>query len=215
MTTPFNTRHAIELNEARIENLDKLDLKLEKGSRVLDCGCGDGYFIQYFIDRGCQVTAFDGRRENVLAARKKYPNGDVTILELPIENITTYVFPRPFDLIFCYGLLYHLKEPISAIFRLADICSKYMLIETLVCDANFPVVILESENKDQLDQSLDGIGSRPSPSFITIAMRAAGFKRVTIPNNQPRHRDYFFTEMNNLDVIRDNHRLRKVIIGEK
>lgn len=56
--------------------LDLLILKLEKGSKILDLGCGNGRTVKYFVDKGFQVIGID-LSDNMLKLAKKYvPKGE-------------------------------------------------------------------------------------------------------------------------------------------
>lgn len=85
--------------------LKALDLK--KGERLLDAGCGYGFFAQYC--GGTDYTGIDfdaGRIELAKKRRADYPQekfqvGDATKLSFPDKS---------FDKVICYGLLHHLSD---------------------------------------------------------------------------------------------------------
>src|SRR5438105_3082377 len=110
----FETPAALELNRARLAHLQSLDLALD-GKRVLDVGCGVGHLAQFFLGRGCEVVCVDGREENIAILRAHHP-----ALESHIADIQTDALARfgKFDVVFCYGVLYHLANPLAALHNL-------------------------------------------------------------------------------------------------
>lgn len=76
-TSPFHTREALEFNEVMGTFLKSFipDLtRQEYITSALDAGCGgSGFFSRVLKELGLDVTAFDGRPENVAEAGKPNP----------------------------------------------------------------------------------------------------------------------------------------------
>src|SRR5262249_19207183 len=85
---------------------------------VLAYGAGTGLHTQFFIDRGCAVTITDGDPANVAAIRRRYPDHDVRCLDLDLA-LDAESLGR-FDIVYCYGTLYHLQHPDAALSRMAS-----------------------------------------------------------------------------------------------
>ena len=83
------------------------------GERVLDLGCGYGYYTDYFDQIGARAVGVDGAEAMVQIARKRYPNGDYRVADitgrLPFESAS-------FDLVFCNQVLMDI-ESIEGAFR--------------------------------------------------------------------------------------------------
>ena len=88
---------------------------LWKGKRVLELGCGTGIDAIDFARYGAYVDAVDlsnkaldvaGNRahQSHLASRMRFHQGN-------LEDLTRYVKPRPFDLIYSFGVLHHTPRP--------------------------------------------------------------------------------------------------------
>lgn len=175
--TPFDAPEALELNRARIEHLESLNLDL-KGKRVLDVGCGVGHFSKWFIGQGAKVTGLDIRSENLRQAV------DRTMMEIiwqSIETIEPDEYPyehRRFDIVFCYGLLYHLENPLRALRHMAALCEGILLLETIVCDHPAPLLMLRKENTALEDQGVSNLSTVPTPNFVLITLKAIGFPFV-------------------------------------
>lgn len=72
------------------------------GEKVLDLGCGYGYYTNYFDRIGADAVGVDGSEAMIKIAQKKYPNGKFLIMDLtkpmPIES-------NSFDIVFCNQVL--------------------------------------------------------------------------------------------------------------
>jgi FkbM family methyltransferase len=203
---PFDTPEALELNRARLDHLATLGLPLD-GRSVLDVGCGVGHLAQFFVDRNCRVKCVDGREENVRDLRQRYPGlpAGVADVEAGLESFGT------FDVVFCYGLLYHLENPVLGIRNMAQVCRDLLLIETLVCDSQLPVTHWAEEPLTG-NQALRGLGSRHSPSFVKLALNAAGFPFVYRAASPPRHPDFEVSWDNSLAWRQHGHLIRSVFV---
>ena len=65
------------------------------------------------------------------------------------------------------------------------------------------------------NQAVEGIGSRPSPAWVTQALNRIGFDHVYGPTQPPDHPDFRFEWKNNLEDLRDGHLLRCVFVGSR
>lgn len=87
-------------------------LDLQPGERLLDAGCGYGYFARYCEDADYTGIDFDpGRIELARRRRAAYPHqkfqvGDATCLGFPDKS---------FDKVICYGLLHHLSDEAASL----------------------------------------------------------------------------------------------------
>ena len=127
--TIFDQKHYLELIEARGETIRRVVKELKpalKLSTALDAGCGIGFFSEILREPGLQVRAFDGRAENVAEARRRFPQiifnqGDIESSEIRKLG--------EFDLVLCFGLLYHLENPLRAIRHLRSLTGKVLLLD--------------------------------------------------------------------------------------
>ena len=72
-----------------------------------------------------------------------------------------------------------------------------------------------SSGEASANQALAGLGCRPSPSFIAMALDRIGFAHVYGTTAPPQHPDFLFEWRNSLDVSRDGHNLRCVFIASR
>ncbi|SDA12800.1 Methyltransferase domain-containing protein [Methylobacterium sp. UNC378MF] len=139
-----------------------------RGKRILELGCGYGDIGAALWALGADVTLSEGRPEHVEAIRNRLPMlGSNKVVLCNLEN--GLVFDRDighFDLIIHFGVLYHLNDWQTSLAGCFEIC-KYLVLETEVCDSDDPHFEIKiEENKDGYDQSIVGIGSRPSADMV-------------------------------------------------
>jgi hypothetical protein len=119
-----------------------------------------------------------------------------------------------FDVVHCFGLLYHTDSPIQALRRLASVCRGQLVLETIVCDADGAIMLLADE-EGSANQALAGLGCRPSPSFVAMTLDRLGFAYVYGTTRPPRHPDFLFEWRNNFEARRDGANLRCMFIASR
>jgi SAM-dependent methyltransferase len=154
------------------------------------------------------VRCIDGRERNIASLRQRYPELEASVqdAEADLDHLGR------FDVVFCYGLLYHLESPLRALRGFARICTGQLLLETMVCDHEAPLMLLADETST-VSQALHGLGARPTPSFLTLALNRAGFRYVYRTAQPPKHEDFRFEWRNDLAWMRDGHPLRIVLVA--
>lgn len=204
----FDREHFRTFNAARLKHLASLELPVD-GKRVLDLGCGPGDLAQFFVARGCDVVCVDARQENINKLSRQYPD-----LQAHVADVETAALDvlGTFDVVFCYGLLYHLENPIAALRKIRKACTSLLFLETIVCDHYLPVVRLVKEPA-LVTQSLHRLGSRPSSSYVIKALKHVGFGFVYVPKKPPAHPDFQFKRQDNLDWYRRDGLLRGIFIA--
>ena len=86
-----------------------------KGRRVLEIGCGIGTDTINFARAGARVTAVDLSSESLDLARKRATVFGVHDLidfqEGNAEELSNFLEPRPYDLIYSFGVIHHSPHP--------------------------------------------------------------------------------------------------------
>ena len=206
----FDTPAALALNDARMTHLESLGLSLS-GKRVLDVGAGVGHLAVRLEKMGCTVVCVEGRPENVESLRIRYPQFEAQVANVEAEPLARF---GRFDAVFSYGLLYHLENPLQSLRNMAAAGSELLLLETIICDHDLPIVRIDDESKD-VNQALAGIACRPSPHYVVLGLSRVGFPYVYAPVTPPAHEDFRFEWKNNLDCARDGHNLRCMFVASR
>ena len=175
----------MQINKARQDHLATLGLD-QSNKTVLEVGAGIGLHTQFSIDRGCAVTITDGDPANVAAIRKRYPDHDVRSLDLDLA-LDAESLGR-FDIVYCYGTLYHLQHPDAALSRMASVCSGQILLETIVAPGAHAELHLVTEPPTS-DQAVGGVGCRPTRLWVLEALRRH-FGHAYATLTQPDHPDF-------------------------
>ncbi len=92
------------------------------GKRVLDLGCNAGYWALCAIEAGCDfVVGIDGRQMHIDQANFVFEVNDVD--RSRYRFLTGNVFDvdlrtwGEFDIVLCFGLLYHVSSPVQLLAR--------------------------------------------------------------------------------------------------
>lgn len=187
--TPFDKREYRRMIEARDASIRSVLQRVRSPLRLLtalDAGAGVGFFSQTLSECGLQVCGFDGREENVAEARKRYPHIPFAQGDLQERSILAL---GQFDLVLCFGLLYHLENPLQAIRNLHALTGKCLLLESMCIPDEKPSMLLREEPRED-DQSLTDVAYYPSESGLIKMLYRAGFKYVYRLAPLPEHDDF-------------------------
>lgn len=88
------------------------------GKRVLDAGCGAGWYTEYLLAQGATVTAIDASPHLVSFTRERV-RGQATVLQADLRQPLTFAADRSFDLVVSSLVLHYLADmgPTLAEFR--------------------------------------------------------------------------------------------------
>lgn len=181
----FRESHYVRHNQRRQEHLASLGLPIA-GRSVLELGAGIGDHTTFFIDRNCSVCTSDGRAELYEILRERYHWMRTEHIDLEDENLT---FADVYDIVYAYGLLYHLGNPAEALRRMAGWCGDVLLLETAVSPQDDVGDNLVSERRELGSQAVSGTGSRPSRRWVFDRLREL-FPHVYVTTTQPWHPEF-------------------------
>lgn len=120
------------------------------GLRVLDVGAWDGYWSFEALKRGArEVVAIDDFSDFLGKLSERDRKGWETFdlcktalghddqvcqrREMSVYDVTEAELGR-FDIVFCFGVLYHLRHPLLALDRLSTLCDQAIYIESAILD---------------------------------------------------------------------------------
>lgn len=165
---------------------DRLD-----GQRVLDSGCWDGAYAFLAEERGAkQVVAIDTweftgddltglhpRRETFDLAHRAL-GSSVKGIQMSLYSLHPEMMGK-FDTIFCFGVLYHLRDPLGALEKLRSVCRGTLIVETHVDLLDYPRPAAAFYEGDELNHDpTNWFG--PNHLCVLAWLRAAGFSRAEL-----------------------------------
>ncbi len=202
----FLTSEAQRINAARQDHLATLGLAIS-GRRVLEVGAGIGLHTAFFEERKCDVLSTDGSAVNLAEIRRRSPGRKTALLDLDDPGDITRL--GRFDLVYCYGTLYHLSDPDGALGRLATVCTGQILLETIVALGNYPelhrVVDPPADN-----QGIHGSGCRPTQLWVMDALKRH-FGHAYTSVSQPDHPEF----EPDWTLTRSFGNMRAIFVGSK
>ena len=176
------------LHARRLEHLTSLALPLWN-RRVLEVGARQGDLTHYFTDRNCTVTVVEPRMTNVMNLRKKLALGKlfprpnmVSIFSMDLEKQIPF---GKWDIVFCFGLLYHLERPLRFLRKIAPLVEDFLLLETLVSPER--QAFQEAQQADSM--ALSGRATRVPRKEIFQTLQSL-FPHVYVPITQPNHEQF-------------------------
>jgi SAM-dependent methyltransferase len=171
----FDRPFYIEINEARWIMAKGILGQLPGIKTCLDVGCGPGWFSARLLKMGYGVVGIDGRDELVEEAIRRVPEARFKVVDITLN--TAYAAVSPTDLVFCFGLLYHLENPFAAIRQLHALSNKYLFIETQIAPGDAANLVLVSEGKNET-QGLNFHAIIPSRRALLKMLYVSGFHSV-------------------------------------
>ncbi len=163
----FHTDFYLRHNARRLEHLASLRIPVA-GMSVLEVGAGIGDHSHYYIDRECSVTITEVRAESLRYLEKRYPDCRVRLLDMESPS---HIEGSPFDVVHCYGLLYHLGNPQEALAFLSQNTTGMLFLETRVSFGEDREINLAAETKSEPHQAYSGTGCWPTRPWVFEELR--------------------------------------------
>lgn len=152
-----------------------LDLK---NKRVLDVGCGNGYYLWRMLGAGAgSVVGVDPNwlfLNQFLAVKRYLPDLPAWHLPLALEELPAKL--EGFDTVFSMGVLYHRRSPIDHLLELKDCLRKggELVLETLVVEGDAQQVLVPEDRYAMMRN----VWFLPSVAALELWLRRAGFVDV-------------------------------------
>ena len=148
-----------------------------KGKRILDIGCGNGYYMLRMLGEGAgQVLGADPTRLFLYQFHiiKKYlPHRNIWLLPLKSEQLPAFGL---FDSVFSMGVLYHRKTPMDHLVELRSFLKAdgELVLETLVN----PVDNAETLIPEDRYAMMANVWNIPSIKTLEQWLEKAGFSEI-------------------------------------
>ena len=148
------------------------------GKRVLDVGCGNGYYMWRMLGAGADTVV--GIDPNwlflcqFLAMKHYLPDLPAWHLPLAFEELPGKL--QGFDTVFSMGVLYHRRSPIDHLLDLKDCLVRdgELVLETLVVEGDAQQVLVPEDRYAQMRN----VWFLPSVPALELWLRRAGFVDV-------------------------------------
>jgi 2-polyprenyl-3-methyl-5-hydroxy-6-metoxy-1,4-benzoquinol methylase len=112
-------RYFVEPHIKEFADLDRWDV-----SKVLEIGCGIGTDTISFARGGAQITAVDLSPKSLQLAKKRSHvvgfSEQVDFREADAEELSDYVPPEAYDLVYSFGVIHHTIDPKKVIQQVRD-----------------------------------------------------------------------------------------------
>jgi SAM-dependent methyltransferase len=101
-----------------------------KNLRVVDLGCLEGGYAVEFAKLGFDTLGIEAREENVEKCNYVKDNLHLTNLKFAKDDVRNMASYGKFDIVLCYGLLYHLNDPINFLKIVSSCTNKILFLNT-------------------------------------------------------------------------------------
>jgi tRNA (mo5U34)-methyltransferase len=109
-----------------------------RGMRVLDLGCAEGFFSFEAERRGASEVVsldFDPEMARRFALCAEAFDSSIRAHTMSVDDIDPGRFGT-FDLVMCFGLLYHLPDPLLAMEKIASVTSGSLLVQSWAMESS-------------------------------------------------------------------------------
>jgi len=175
-----------------------------EGLRVLDlaCNCG-GFSFEAAKSGASEVFGIDIVEHYVKQAnfiKEAIGASNVRFEKASLDDLNPETHGM-FDLTFCFGILYHLENPVATMRKVASVTKSVMIVDTALADFDRPVwrmQVLKGPGKatTALWRAEEGTCQLvPSKSAVTLLMQFLGFRTVEYLEatgkilDEPRYRE--------------------------
>ena len=171
---------------AQLEHPYQFDDLNFNGKAVLDLGANDGYFSFMAEQRGArQVVAVEAFSFEGFECMQRVLKSSVMLIKQNIFNIN---LPRIFDIVLCYGVYYHVSDPVRLLNKAFSMAKHEILFEGESFDSEEPCLKLLPIGYCN-DKSNVFAASTP---FMTKVAESNGFQLLSARNVAPNRKSWRF-----------------------
>ena len=164
-----------------------------KGKRVLDIGCNAGFWSLQAIEADCAyVLGVDGRQMHVDQAKLVFETKgiDPKRFDFVQGDIFEYDFGQhgEFDIVFYFGLMYHINKPVVLMEKIAEVNSDVVIIDTDLSTLKGPFLEIHHEPLDDPRNAVfNTMVLWPTKQAVAAIARQSGYEVTML---EPKFTDY-------------------------
>lgn len=162
-----------------------------QGAKVLDAGCGAGWYAEYLLGQGADVTAFDLNAE-FLALTKARVGIRAKVLQADLSMPLSFAADQEFDVVVCPLVLHYLRDWQPALREFNRVLKPAGVLAFSTHHPFMDWQLFKTENYfaiDLIEDEWEGIGRvdyyRRPLTAITEDLHAAGFWIERLLEPQP------------------------------
>jgi len=155
---------------------------------ILEIGCWEGDVCVECVKRGAKVTGIDIETSDRLIANLENHNFEFLQLDMFSEK---FLQLPTYDYVFCFGVLYHVENIISALTRIRTKAAQSVILENVFNNLDGPVMMYHTADTLKNNFSNWWTGT---PECFEMMMTDIGYRDITI-NIGTKPRDYGVSEI--------------------
>ena len=120
------------------------------GRKVLDVACSAGHFSFLFARMGAQVHGFDHDPKAIEQAQfiaDQLHHEWAGSTKFVVADLENFPAQEQYDLVFCSGVFYHLKDPLGGAQKLTRLTRRWILLQSCVSNRHEPVFELSDPTR--------------------------------------------------------------------
>jgi SAM-dependent methyltransferase len=167
-----------------------------KGVRMVDLGCLEGGYSIEFARLGMDVLGLEIRESNFRNCMHVKSRSNLDNLKFVQDDAWNVERYGRFDVVLCFGLLYHLDKPTSFLHMLGDVCNKALFVHTHIA----PVEASKTFDLSAMTQHEDAEGRWYTEFPDGLRVDRSASKWASLENN----RSFWLRKEFVLGAIRDS-----------
>jgi SAM-dependent methyltransferase len=194
-----------------------------RGKRILDLGSHDGRWAFAALKSGASfVCGIEARASLIKKAEENFSKYNVPVDQYKFvcaDIFTAFkdIEPGQFDTVFCFGIFYHICEHAELLRIIHALRVDTLILDTNVCQAPFPVVIVNREIIDKEGSGLDRHNKKPNKKRALAGIPSASAIELYLEHTNYKWKYYNWTSLRpkSWQGIKDYKEQRRITLVAK